>query len=70
MAITKKENSLTLDEYEDSKKFFLEAKSTFNYNEKLYHAISLLNLKTTNVDFRQNVLKELIDNEISITVRL
>tara|TARA_B100000963_G_scaffold98486_1_gene85058 strand:- start:234 stop:1919 length:1686 start_codon:yes stop_codon:yes gene_type:complete len=59
----KKENSLPLDEYEESKKFFLEAKSTFNYNEKLYHAISLLNLKTTNVDFRQNVLKELIDKD-------
>ena len=59
----KQENSLSLDEYEEIKKFFLEAKSTFNYNEKLYHAISLLNLKTTNVDFRQNVLKELIDKE-------
>ena len=41
----KQENSLSLDEYEEIKKFFLEAKSTFNYNEKLYHAISLLNLK-------------------------
>ena len=59
----KQENSLSLDEYEETKKFFLEAKSTFNYNEKLYHAISLLNLNTTNVDFRQNVLKELIDKD-------
>ena len=59
----KKENTLSLDEYEEIKKFFLEAKSVFNYNEKLYHAISLLNLKTTNVEFRQNVLKELIDKD-------
>ena len=59
----KQENTLSLDEYEEIKKFFLEAKSVFNYNEKLYHAISLLNLKTTNVEFRQNVLKELIDKD-------
>ena len=59
----KQENSLSLDEYEETKKFFLEAKSNFNYNEKLYHAISLLNVNTTNVDFRQNVLKELIDKD-------
>ena len=59
----KQENSLSLDEYEETKKFFLEAKSNFNYNEKLYHAISLLNVNTTNVDFRQNILKELIDKD-------
>ncbi len=59
----KQENTLSPDEYEEIKKFFFEAKSVFNYNEKLYHAISLLNLKTTNVEFRQNVLKELIDKD-------
>ena len=59
----KRDNTLSLDEYEQIKRFFLEAKSTFNYNEKLYHSMSLLNVLTTDVDFRQNVLKELIDKD-------
>lgn len=53
--------TLSLDEYEQVKKFFLQAKSEFNYNEKLYHAMSLLNVKSTNIDFRQNILETLID---------
>ncbi len=59
----KRDNTLSLNEYEEIKRFFLEAKSSFNYNEKLYHSMSLLNVSSTDVDFRQNVLKELIDND-------
>ena len=55
------ENALPLDQYEEIKKFFFEAKSVFNYDEKLYHAMSLINFKSTNIDFRQSILKELID---------
>jgi len=55
------ENPLPLDQYEEIKKFFFEAKSVFNYDEKLYHAMSLINFKSTNIDFRQSILKELID---------
>ena len=57
----KQENFLSSDEYIEIKNFFLEAKSSFSYNEKLYHGMSLINIKTTDVVFRQNVLKELID---------
>jgi len=55
------ENVLPLDQYEEIKKFFFEAKSVFDYDEKLYHAMSLINFKSTNIDFRQSILKELID---------
>ena len=55
------ENALPLDQYEEIKKFFFEAKSIFDYDEKLYHAMSLINFKSTNIDFRQSILKELID---------
>ena len=41
---------------EEIKSFFLEAKSVFNYDEKLYYAMSLINFKSTNVDFRLNIL--------------
>ena len=57
----KQENFLSSDEYIEIKNFFLEAKSSFSYNEKLYHGMSLINIKTTDVVFRQNILKELID---------
>ena len=56
------EIALPSNEYEEIKKFFFEAKSVFNYDEKLYHAMSLINFKSTNIDFRQSILKELIDN--------
>ena len=59
------ENTLSPHEYEEIKNFFFEAKSVFNYDEKLYYAMSLINFKSTNVDFRLNVLKELIDNDCS-----
>ena len=59
------ENTLSSQEYEEIKNFFFEAKSVFNYDEKLYYAMSLINFKSTNVDFRLNVLKELIDNDCS-----
>ena len=59
------ENSLTPDEYEEIKNFFFEAKLIFDYDEKLYHAMSLLSFKSTNVDFRQNILKKLIDKNCS-----
>ena len=55
------EIALPSDQYEEIKKFFFEAKSVFNYDEKLYHAMSLINFKSTNIDFRQSILKELID---------
>ena len=55
------EIALPSNEYEEIKKFFFEAKSVFNYDEKLYHAMSLINFKSTNIDFRQSILKELID---------
>ena len=60
-----KENTLSSQEYEEIKNFFLEAKSVFNYDEKLFYAMSLINFKSTNVDFRLNVLKELIDKDCS-----
>tara|TARA_X000000950_G_scaffold144954_1_gene179282 strand:- start:3167 stop:4855 length:1689 start_codon:yes stop_codon:yes gene_type:complete len=60
-----KDNTLSPDEYEEIKKFFYEAKSVLNYNEKLYHAMSLLSFKSTNVDFRQEILKKLIDKNCS-----
>ena len=60
-----KDNTLSPDEYEELKKFFLEAKSVFNYDEKLYHAMSLLSFKSTNVEFRLKILKELIDKDCS-----
>ena len=59
------ENNLSSVEYEEIKEFFFEATSVFNYDEKLYYAMSLLNFKSTNVDFRLNVLKELIDRDCS-----
>ena len=59
------EDSLSPDEYDEIKNFFFEAKSLFNYNEKLYHVMSLLSHKSTNVDFRLNILKELIDKDCS-----
>ena len=60
-----RDNTLSSDEYEEIKDFFFEAKSAFNYDEKLYHAMSLLSFKSTNVDFRLNILKELIDKNCS-----
>ena len=57
--------TLSLNEYEEIKKFFLEAKSVFNYDEKLFYAMSLINFMSTNVDFRLYVLKELIDRDCS-----
>ena len=60
-----KDNTLYPEEYEEIKKFFFEAKSILNYDEKLYHAMSLLSFKSSNVDFRLNILKELIDKNCS-----
>ncbi len=57
--------TLSLDEYEEVKNFFFEAKSVFKYDEKLFYTMSLINFKSTNVDFRLNVLKELIDKDCS-----
>ena len=59
------ENTLSPDDYDEIKKFFFEAKSLLNYDEKLYHAMSLLCFKSTNVDFRLNILKKLIDKDCS-----
>ena len=54
------DNSLSPDAYAEIKKFFFEAKSIWNYDEKLYHVMSLLSFKSTNVDFRQEILKKAI----------
>ena len=43
----------------------MEDKSVFNYDEKLFYAMSLINFKSTNINFRQSILKELIDNNCS-----
>ncbi len=59
------DNSLSPDVYAEIKKFFFEAKSIWNYDEKLYHVMSLLSFKSTNVDFRQEILKKLIDKNCS-----
>ena len=59
------ENTLSPDDYDEIKKLFFEAKSLLNYDEKLYHAMSLLCFKSTNVDFRLNILKKLIDKDCS-----
>ncbi len=59
------ENTLSPDDYSEIKKFFFEAKSLLNYDEKLYHAMSLLSFRSTNVDLRLNILKELIDKDCS-----
>ena len=52
-------------EYVEIKKFFFEAKSILSYDEKLFHAMSLLSFKDTNIDFRQEILKELLDKNCS-----
>jgi len=59
------DNILSPAEYVEIKNFFFEAKSILNYDEKLYHAMSLLSFKSTNVDFRQEILKKLIDENCS-----
>tara|TARA_X000000950_G_scaffold95201_1_gene119977 strand:+ start:682 stop:2370 length:1689 start_codon:yes stop_codon:yes gene_type:complete len=59
------DNTLPPDEYEEIKKFFYEAKSILNYDEKLYHAMSLISFRSSNVHFRLNILKELIDKDCS-----
>ena len=59
------DNSLSPDVYAEIKKFFFEAKSIWNYDEKLYHVMSLLSFKSTNVNFRQEILKKLIDKNCS-----
>ena len=59
------DNTLSPTEYAEVKKFFFEAKSMLNYDEKLYHAMSLLSFKSTNVEFRQEILKKLIDKNCS-----
>ena len=59
------DNILSSDEYVEIKKFFFEAKSILNYDEKLFHAMSLLSFKDTNIDFRQEILKELLDKNCS-----
>ena len=60
-----RENTLSPAEYDEIKKFFFEAKSIFSYDEKLFHAMSLLSFKDTNIDFRQEILKELLDKNCS-----
>ena len=60
-----RENTLSLAEYDEIKKFFFEAKSILSYDEKLFHAMSLLSFKDTNIDFRQEILKELLDKNCS-----
>ena len=64
------DNTLSPAEYVEIKKFFFEAKSILNYDEKLYHAMSLLSFKSTNVDFRQEILKKLIDENCSMEKNL
>ena len=59
------DNTLSAIEYAEVKNFFFEAKSMLNYDEKLYHAMSLLSFKSTNVEFRQEILKKLIDKNCS-----
>ena len=59
------DNTLPPDKYEEIKKFFYEAKSILNYDEKLYHAMSLISFRSSNVHFRLNILKELIDKDCS-----
>ena len=60
-----RENTLSPAEYVEIKKFFFEAKSILSYDEKLFHAMSLLSFKDTNIDFRQEILKELLDKNCS-----
>ena len=59
------DNTLSPAEYVEIKKFFFEAKSILSYDEKLFHAMSLLSFKDTNIDFRQEILKELLDKNCS-----
>ena len=59
------DNTLSPAEYIEIKKFFFEAKSILSYDEKLFHAMSLLSFKDTNIDFRQEILKELLDKNCS-----
>ena len=59
------DNILSPAEYVEIKKFFFEAKSIWNYDEKLYHVMSLLSFNSSNVDFRQEILKKLIDKNCS-----
>ena len=59
------DNILSPTEYVEIKKFFFEAKSILGYDEKLFHAMSFLSFKDTNIDFRQEILKELIDKNCS-----
>ena len=59
------DNTLPPDEYDEIKKFFYEAKSILNYDEKLYHAMSLISFRSSNAHFRLNILKELIDKDCS-----
>ena len=59
------ENALSPDDYDEIKNFFFEAKSLLNYDEKLYHAMSLISFRSTNVDFRLDILKKLIDKDCS-----
>tara|TARA_B100000886_G_scaffold331081_1_gene282234 strand:+ start:281 stop:1969 length:1689 start_codon:yes stop_codon:yes gene_type:complete len=59
------DNTLSPDDYEEVKQFFYEAKSILNYDERLYHAMSLISFKSSNVHFRLNILKELIDKDCS-----
>ena len=59
------DNTLSPAEYIEIKKFFFEAKSVLSYDEKLFHAMSLLSFKDTNIDFRQEILKELLDKNCS-----
>ena len=60
-----RENTLSPAEYVEIKKFFFEAKSILSYDEKLFHSMSLLSFKDTNIDFRQEILKELLDKNCS-----
>ena len=59
------DNTLSPAEYIEIKKFFFEAKSILGYDEKLFYAMSLLSFKETNIDFRQEILKELLDKNCS-----
>ena len=59
------DNTLSPAEYIEIKKFFFEAKSILSYDEKLFDAMSLLSFKDTNIDFRQEILKELLDKNCS-----
>ena len=60
-----RDNILSTDEYVEIKNFFFKAKSIFGYDEKLFHAMSILSFKDTNINFRQEILKELLDKNCS-----